>query len=265
MGDLETCALCPRLCRTACPVVAGVGREAAVPTLIAAAVYAVDTQQQPIELAKAALGLCVDCGSCEKYCHIGQPLPALLRSARLRFDCSNPILALPGIDGEAELVAIETDERRWSEYLSLRLGEPVARWCVEDGLGPHLIGTSYWPSRKMTISERLHNRRAVVGDGAAAAVLKESGVSFVWLHDLVPSLTSGIGSCRVGENPYTDGCCGGGGPLRSVHPVDARRMGIRAAACVPGLDVDDSRCATHLEWCGETRTDAITRLIRDSK
>lgn len=265
MAELETCALCPRLCRTVCPVVSGVGREAAVPTLIAAAVYAVDTGQQPDDLAKAALGLCVDCGACEEYCHIGQPLPALLREARLRFDVASSECRVPEIEGDAALVAVQTDDRLWSDALSARLEMPVARWRTEDNLGACLRGTTLWSEHRSILVQRSSKRRIVVAHGAVAMVLEDCGVPFTWLHDLVPSLRSGVGSCRVGENPFTDGCCGGGGPLQQSHPSDARRMGLRAAQFLDSIDVDDSQCAAHLTWCGDSRRDAIARLIQDSK
>ena len=261
MSNLETCALCPRLCRTACPVVTAVGREAAVPTLIAAAVYAVDTGQQPVSLAQAALGLCVDCGACEQYCHISQPLPSLLREARLRFDCESRHIAIPLIHGDADLVAVETDGRSWSKHLSTHLGIPVARWAVDNGLGVHLIGTSEWSSHRSRILGMLQGRKAVVAHGTIAAVLTACDASFVWLHELLPELKTGVGSCQVGDNPYSSGCCGGSGPLYASHPQDAIRMGQRASRELQSAGLDDSRCAAHLGRCGVKPTDAVARLL----
>ncbi len=61
---LDTCAVCPRLCRPACPVAMGSGREAAVPAVIAEVVRAWRDGRVGDDLAREAATLCVGCGGC---------------------------------------------------------------------------------------------------------------------------------------------------------------------------------------------------------
>src|SRR5690606_20430343 len=135
LDGIETCALCPRLCRHACPVAEGTRREAAVPALLAETLLAWRRGRVSDEVAREAATLCVDCGACQRACHLHRPLPGLLREARTALLPEPAVAPLGHVEGDGELVAVESDERRWAEALAARLGRPIARLRTDDFLG----------------------------------------------------------------------------------------------------------------------------------
>jgi ferredoxin len=250
LAGIETCALCPRLCRHACPAAEGTRREAAVPAVIAEVLLGWTRGRLPDEVAREASTLCVDCGRCRDVCHLHRPLPALLRSARAAL-LPTPVVAAPAdVEGDGELVAIEADARRWAPALAARLDRPVARLATSDGLGGALRGFPGWDGHAARLRERLGGRRAVVADGASAGALGEAGVDVVWLHVLLPDLADGArASCALGAQD----CCGGAWPLAEHHPADARRMADRYGTAA----IVDARCRGHLVGA----RDAVDRLL----
>lgn len=261
MNGLETCMLCPRLCRPACPVANGTSREAAVPTLIASAVFAWRRGDQGAAFASEALSLCVDCGACEAFCHISHPLPKYLQQAREELDLVPDPEPLQPVEGDGDWIAVEFDDRRWAEALSARMGQSVARLRTDDALGAGAVGTSMWDSHVRALKNALGERKVVVADGGAAKALRHADIAFSWLHDVVPDVGVNVGSCESSGGVLKNGCCGGAGPLVERHSSEAKRMGLRVLSSLDDAQVNDARCAKHLKTCGTRVKDAVARLL----
>ena len=259
---LDTCVLCPKLCRAACPAAVGSDREAAVPSTIAGVVWKWERGELSREVAAAAATLCLDCGACEEHCHLGQPLPELLRTARRRL-VDVPEIGRPEHPevGGAELVAVETGPRRWSEWLSRYLGRPVGRWLAPQRFGAQWLAHPRFTAQGALLRQMAVDFEVVVADGGVAAALDAAGVPFSWLHQVVPELTEEgvVGSCQCGgDRPLA--CCGAAEPLASAHPEDARRVGQRFVERAATLNLIDARCASHLRRGGAAVSDAVDRL-----
>jgi len=260
MSGLETCVLCPRLCRPACPIANGTSREAAVPSLIAAAVFASERGTQGAELAKEALALCINCGRCESFCHISHPLPDLLQEARERFGLISRPEPLRFIQGEEEWVAVLCDQRPWARALSEQAGVSVGIWETGDELGYRCIGTSFWLEQKTALLAMTEGRTLIVADGGVARAFRAAGIPFRWLHDVVPFVAVSPLSCEI-EGSQDRSCCGGADPFCNSSAEDVERLGSQAMARVAGVGVNDGRCARHLVRCGGDVRDAVDRLI----
>jgi Fe-S oxidoreductase len=78
----ELCALCPKLCRFACPVTAALGDEAATPTAMMQAWREARAGRRPWSGLGEALSACTGCEACRPPCEFGQDVPALLYRAR---------------------------------------------------------------------------------------------------------------------------------------------------------------------------------------
>lgn len=268
----DTCALCPRLCRHACPVASGSGREAAVPSVIAEVVRGWRQGRVADELAREAVTLCVDCGACQDACHVDAPLPEVLREARRALVRPPRLGAVERVEGRGTRVAVLTDARDWSEALSARLGEPVARLRTDDALGAAAIGHPAWAEHARSLRDVLRGRAPVVAHGGVARALEAAGVTFTWLGDCTD-----LGALRGGcvARPAEDAlggrpalaCCGGAPPLVDHHPTDARRVGARflrdggPAGRVGRVRLADVRCADHLRGAGHDVTDVVDVLL----
>ncbi len=256
----STCALCPRLCRTACPVATGSAREAAVPTLIATVLGQWEDGQVSRDLAVQAATLCTDCGGCQDRCHLHRPLPAFLAEVRAKLLDPPPIEPLRSIEGEGNWVAIEADDRPMAAALSQALGHPVARLYTSDALGVAAIEHPVMEPRVARLQKVLAGRELVVADGGVAQVLSRAGMDFQWLHQLVPAPEGASGSCQTdGERPAA--CCGGAGPLAKYHPDDAKRVGAHWLDRAESWRVEDARCRNHLRKCGGEVTDTLDALL----
>jgi len=259
---LSTCVLCPRLCRTSCPVATGSAREAAVPTLIATAVREWRHGRLARASAVQAVTLCTDCGACQERCHIDEELPAKLRAIRAELLPTPPVDPLSPIEGEGEIVAIEADERPLAAAVAERLGQPVRRWVTTDRLGIEAVEHPSWDKVAARIRGHAGSLRIVVVDGGVAHALTAANVGFQWLHDLLPDLPRGVGSCRTnGARPLA--CCGGAGPLPLHHPEDADRVGRLFYERADDRFVVDGRCRNHLRGCGGQVSDPLDALLEE--
>ena len=261
MSAVETCALCPRLCRWACPVAVGSAREAAVPTFLATAIVEHAAGRMSASRAAAAVALCTDCGACGSACHIHQPLPALLRDARAALLRPAPIEPLRPIEGVGARVAVETDERPWADALAAALGEPVRRWFTADALGVGAIDHAMFEERASQLRVVLADLEVVVAHGGVARALRRAGVPFSWLHEVLPALAGdACGSCEAPGGARPLACCGAAGPLLAHHPADAARVAEAWLARRAG-PVADARCRAHFESVGQPAEDAVDRLL----
>ena len=260
---LDTCALCPRLCRPACPVASGSAREAAVPAVIAGVLLDWQRGTGDADQAAKAATLCVDCGACQAHCHLDRPLPAALRVARSELVPMPPYEALRPIEGRGRIVAIEADERPLAKALSRRLAEPIRRWPTSDRLGVAAIDYAAFDNRLAEVRTTLADCEVVIVDGALAEVLKRAGVAFRWLHEVVPDLAASCGSCKT-AGPKPAACCGAAGPLALHHPEDAVRVGKHWLARTEQRRVNDARCRNHLVGLDASVRDTLDTLLEST-
>ncbi|HCP46520.1 MAG TPA: hypothetical protein DIU15_10775, partial [Deltaproteobacteria bacterium] len=81
-GDPQLCALCPKLCRFACPIAAGTADEGATPTAMMDSYHQARAGQIPWEVAAENLAKCTGCEACRAPCEYDQDVPKLLYMAR---------------------------------------------------------------------------------------------------------------------------------------------------------------------------------------
>lgn len=251
--------MCPRLCRSACPVALGSGREAAVPAVMASILLRVERGEVDPSLAIEVATLCTDCGGCQEHCHIDRDLPAALRAWRGRqpMPAIDPLLP---ITGKGRIVVVEADERRWAAAFSELVGEPVRTLRTRDGLGVAAVEHEGFRPRLDRLRSALDGLEVVVSSGGVAEVLAAADVPFVWLRDRVPQLPGGAGSCRrPGRRPIA--CCGAAGPLSRHHPEDAKRVGRLWLDRAHDWMVEDARCRNHLRGCGAEVVDPVDALL----
>lgn len=258
MSELSTCVLCPRLCRTSCPVATGSAREAATPSAIASVLWDYEQGRVTRSLAIAAATLCVDCGACQDRCHLDRPLPEILRKFRAELLPESLPDEISAVEGEGRYVAVLTDDRDWSGALARATGEAVRVWRTGDHLG---LGATDRISHARRLRDGLPAGCVVVtADGGVALSLRNAGIDYLLLGQLVPAVNEGVGSCVIdGEKPLA--CCGAAGPLAGHHPEDANRVG-RAFHVRSGTNAfRDSRCASHLRNSGCDARDPVDRLL----
>jgi Fe-S oxidoreductase len=81
LAQASLCSLCPKLCRPACPVAAGTGREAVQPWRISDAVVRGTASGWSLPLAEQVAS-CTGCLACAQPCLPGTNLPEESRAAR---------------------------------------------------------------------------------------------------------------------------------------------------------------------------------------
>ncbi len=268
---LEPCVFCPRLCRHVCPAAVGSAREAATPVSMATGVWAWLQGRADAAWAASHASLCVDCGRCRDHCKHHRPLDALLREARSS-TAPPPFVEPPGqISGEGELVAVETDERRWAEALARHLGQPVARYSAPDHLGaPLLDHPTRFQRYARALRDRLQGRTLVVTDAESARAAEAAGLRATRLDALLDLPVDGVPlpDCRS-RALFPDGapgCCGARRHLQDAHPGVAADMAADAIARLTGADAAaaiacaDGGCAQWLRTQGATVNDPIDTL-----
>ena len=268
---IQTCALCPRLCRHTCPVAVGTGREAATPTSIMTTLLRWSRGDASPEIAGSAASLCTDCGACETACGVNQPVPDILRRARQTLLAPAAITDLETVEGGASMVAIECDERSWASALGLHLERGVARLRTQDHLGAARLDHIQTATEHLVaLRDRLGGRIAVVCCHGCAQVTRAAGIQTQHLTELVPMPASGTihhpchGPRLPGETPPEAlNCCGAAGPLSRFHPADAedlRTQAVRRLGEGPVCSTD-SRCAGQLRSGGLQVEDPVSHLL----
>lgn len=263
MTRFDTCSLCPRLCRDACPVATGSAREATVPAWIGATLREWELGRLPDAAALEAATACVDCGGCRDNCHLHVPLPEYLRTVRARLDVLPPPAPLAPIEGTGAWIAVETDERPLAALLASRLAGGVRRWPTVDRLGVAALESPSWVRHAPLLRAAVGASPVVVADGGAAQALAAAGVEVTWAHVAVGESEVRVGSCAAGgERPLR--CCGAAGPLLRHHPDDALRVARRFAERGEVARVVDARCRSHLRAAGIEASDWVDRWMEET-
>lgn len=255
MSRYDTCRLCPRLCRDACPV-ASATSEAAVPTFLAEVLDRNERGALGDDAARDVLTRCTDCGGCQSHCHLHRPLPEWLRAARARLLPRPPVAPIGEVDGpEGAPVLVAADERHEGPIPGLGA---VAVLRTRDRLGVAALEHGELDVHFAQLRVRLQGRQVLAADGGVGAVLRAAGIPFRWLWEAVSDPAPAQGSCGCGGERGLS-CCGGAGPLAAHHPEDAARV-ARLFAARGGAEVRDARCRDHLRTAGIPARDTLDRL-----
>jgi Fe-S oxidoreductase len=250
----STCSVCPRLCRPACPVAVGTGREAATPTAIAGVLVDHQRGHADAALVADALALCVDCGRCQDHCHLHQPLPELLRVARIAHLTPPPPEPLGVVPDGAGDVVVETDERPLAAAVAFRLGRPTRAVRTADGLGGHAVGYPAFDEHAARLRAAFGGVTVWTAHGGVRDALRAAGVDtrdVAELLDDAPPATCGVG---------VPGCCGARGPIVWAAPDDARLVAASYLAHGGARSLRDARCASHLRALAPDVRDVVDRL-----
>jgi ferredoxin len=269
-ADYEICAYCPKLCRHVCPVAVGSARESATPTaMMTGALLALDGIVTPAE-GYASAALCTSCGACTEVCLLHQPVRDLLAEARgawsARLESS-----LGMVEGAGQWVAVECDDRRWSDALARKRGVAVARFRTTDHLGVRLLDQpARFATHTSALRDRLGGRTLVVSCHACQRVAREAGLEHEHLSAIVPPeqadwIHPPCHGPRLGGAtlPGAIACCGAAEPFASVHPdtaAEVARWWERALAGA-SLATPDARCALALRRAGVAVRDPVDALL----
>ena len=257
-ATLDTCALCPRLCRHVCPVAVGTGLESATPTaILTEAMIAQRPEEIPHE-AHHALDLCTRCGHCADFCGVDQPVVDLLDTARTRHQPRPKPWQAPPIQGHCPTVAIICDAKDWSDGLAEDTHQPLARLLTPDHLGEtHRIRTDTLPDVIAQLKTLFQGRTAITSCGTCRQALTDADVtveSIVSVSQFIPPLPTWR-SCHCVDGPSVDTnirCCGARAPLIGAMPHLATMMATEIRRRLDGqaIFVPDTRCAAHLQSVG---------------
>ncbi len=260
------CALCPRLCRPACPVAVGTGREAATPTAIAGVLL--DWQRGLVsdEHAAHAAALCTHCGGCQDHCHLHRPLPDLLIEAGRALLTPPAPHALQPVEGSQGPIVVEPDERPLAAALTTLTGLPHRAWKTDDYLGAASVYGPGWSQHCVALGSHAGQAAVIVADGGSARALEAAGVKYRWLADVFDADLPLVSSCVCGgEQQRPLQCCGATGPLPQEHPEDAALVARGfARRLTDGAVLADARCRGHLQRAGAPARDLIDLVTQDA-
>lgn len=272
-GEYDLCTFCPRLCRHVCPVAVGSAREAATPTSMMSGPWMHAAGLLGATDAGALAALCTSCGACTAHCHLHRPVSDLLAEARA--DLLPPARAadLEEVEGDADWIAVEADDRPWAALAAARLGRPLARLRTTDHLGEALLDhPEAFAAHAAALRERVGQRALVVADLGCLRVARAAGLPALHLAELLPLLGDEpvFHPC---QGPRLDGeappealaCCGAAPPLSIWHPEIATEVARAAVRHLDGNAVrcPDARCATALRAAGATVRDPLSDLFRE--
>ena len=251
---VDTCALCPKLCRHVCPVSVGTGLESATPTAILTEVLLADQNPEHAELASQAIDLCTRCGDCADFCGVDQPVVDLLDKARTRHQPPLTAWSPPVIQGHAHTVAILCGDDDWTSGLADALGQDIAVLRTDDHLGEaHMLRTDTREALIAELAKLMQGRTAITSCATCRTALEAAGVTVESVSaatNTVPAFPTWR-TCHCSPGPSVDTvvrCCGARAPLSLKHPDLAETMGKEIAKRLEGqtVFVPDARCAAHL-------------------
>lgn len=270
-NTVDTCALCPKLCRHVCPVAVGTGLESATPTAILTEVLLANQTKEHAELTSKAIGLCTRCGACEAFCGVDQPVVALLDEARSRHQSPPPPWTPPIIHGHAPTVAVLCGADDWAPGLANALQQDLAVLRTDDHLGEaHVIRKDTRAELVSSLARLMQGRTAITSCATCRTVLEEAGVTV----ESVSSATRSVPAfptwrtCHCSPGPSVDTvirCCGARAPLTLEHPQLADVMAKEIATRLEGqtVFVPDARCAAHLVSAGAPVVGPTDHLLQD--
>ena len=269
-ADYDPCAFCPRLCRHACPVAVGSGREAATPTHIMAGVWGWLQDHRPDAEARALASICTRCGACTAACKLERPVDDLLSDARGALSAPAEPPAVPTIHGDGRRVAVHTDGRAWAADLARYLGEDVAWLDTPDHLGEGVLDQPQVLEPLATgLRAQLRDRVLVVASVGALRACRALGLPHEDLGQLIaaPEGRTRVPACGRGDDPRAAqpellACCGACEPLQSAHPDLAQEVGADQARRLAGTTgwTPDARCGDWLRRFGADVADPVRWL-----
>ena len=265
-GLIDTCALCPRLCRHRCPVAVATGMESTTPTAIMTQL--VLSRHHEDTHSKLAVDLCTRCGECEDACGVDQPVVQLLDEARTKLQPTPAPWQAPAIEGSGSNVAIICGEFDWSGKISKALGGPLARLVTTDHLGEaHRIRTDTRDDIARQLKALMMDKKAITSCHTCRIALEEAGADVVMLGSFLgePGTSPRWRTCQCEPGPGVDTvvtCCGARAPLNTSHPELAQQMARSVKRRLDGqaVHIEDSRCSAHLRAVGANTTDPVYRL-----
>lgn len=268
---VDTCALCPKLCRHVCPVAIGTGLESATPTAILTEVLLADQDEANAPTAAEAIGLCTRCGACADFCGVDQPVVTLLDETRTRYQPRPSPWSPPVITGHAPTVAILCGPDDWTKGLAESLQQDIAVLRTDDHLGePHMIRSDTRDELVAALAKLMQGRTAITSCATCRTALELAGVtvesvSAVTQH--VPAFPTWR-TCHCAPGPSVDTvirCCGARAPLSLEHPDLASAMAKEIAIRLEGqtVFVPDTRCAAHLVSAGAPAVGPTDHLLQD--
>jgi ferredoxin len=255
---VDTCALCPRLCRHVCPVAVATGLESPTPSAIMTEVMLAEGPGSAQHEVAAALDLCTRCGHCEDFCGVGQPVVALLDAARTRHQARPNTWNAPAIQGHALAVAIICGPHDWSAALAQDTGTTLSQMLTSDHLGEiHRIRNDTAPEVISALKRSFQGRTAITSCGTCKAALIAAEVAVESIESVcqsVPPLPTWR-TCHCEPGPSVDTltrCCGARAPLATSESTLAASMAtfIRRRLDGQSVYVPDTRCAAHLQSVG---------------
>lgn len=271
--EYETCTFCPRLCRHVCPIAVGSAREAATPTSMMSGPWMFAAELLGATDAGALAALCTSCGACTAHCHLRRPVAELLAEARAELLPPAQIDPIGEIEGDDEWIAVESDDRAWSQAAAARLGRPLARLRTRDHLGEALLDhPDLFAAHAAALRAAVGQRALVVGDLGCLKVARAAGIPALHLADLLPlagdePVFHPCHGPRLHGDPVADAlaCCGAAPPLSRWHPEIASEVASAAARALGESPVrcPDARCAGALRTAGAQVRDPVSELIRE--
>lgn len=272
-ASIDTCALCPSLCRHKCPVAVGTGLESTTPTAIFSAIWSAQAHGRHVELAERAVDLCTQCGHCEDACGVNQPVLALLAEARTTLQPAPKPWSAPRIKGREKTVAVICTEEDWTANIAQATGRRIASLVTSDHLGElHRARQDTENDVIERLSERFRGRTAITACHTCAEALEAASIVVESLDSLIPRRPSVATwrSCRCIPAPGVNTvqrCCGARGPMSTSHPALSNSMAAALVRRLGGNSIytPDSRCAEHLQRAGANVTSPISLLANATK
>ncbi len=257
-ATVDTCALCPRLCRHVCPVAVGTGLESATPTAILTSIMMAKRNPSAQNHAAETIDLCTRCGHCQDFCGVDQPVVALLDAARSQIQPPPHRFVPPTIHGHTPTVAIICGAQDWSVALAEKTGQKLSTLRTNDHLGEaHRIRAHEAEAVTHVLATVFQGRTAISSCATCRQALIDADVSIETIESVrqdVPSLpTWRTCHCPAGPSVKTLlRCCGARAPLALSHPALSATMAeeIRLRLDGQAVYVPDTRCAAHLQSAG---------------
>lgn len=158
-AELETCAFCPKLCRTVCPVSNAEPREVLIPWGKMSNAHALALGDSVLSRESAAPSwACTGCLACREACDHKNPVAATLIESRAA-------LRAAGLAPQSsERVVREAGAR--DEATRIAASELRARRANESGGALVLVGCAYMRKLPETAASAMEVARALAGDDA---------------------------------------------------------------------------------------------------